>query len=50
MTTKSLLYDVTGSPRKEQVKTPVSILGSRPNAIPNEKVCVDYHGRINYNK
>ena len=36
--TKSLLYDVSGSPRKEKVKTPASILGSRPNAVPNDKV------------
>uniref|UniRef100_A0A7M5X1M2 Sperm-associated antigen 17 n=1 Tax=Clytia hemisphaerica TaxID=252671 RepID=A0A7M5X1M2_9CNID len=37
MLSRSLMYDVAGSPRKGSVKTPSSILGSRPNAIPNEK-------------
>ena len=36
--TPSLMYDVTGEPRKESVKTPRSITGSRPNALPNKQV------------
>ena len=49
--TKSLLYDVSGSPRKEKVKTPSSILGSRPNAVPNDKVefCLFSSGVIKEN-
>ena len=38
----SLSYDVTGELRREAIKTPESILGSRPNASPNIKVFIQY--------
>ena len=39
--TKSLLYDVTGKVRKDQVRLPTSILSDKPGAVPNQKVCTE---------
>ncbi|CAJ1086379.1 sperm-associated antigen 17 isoform X2 [Xyrichtys novacula] len=35
--TKSLLVDVTGRPRRTQVRLPTSILSSKPYSVPNEQ-------------
>ncbi|CAK8694543.1 unnamed protein product [Clavelina lepadiformis] len=35
--TRSLMYDVTGEPRKERIRLPTSILSDKPGAIPNAK-------------
>ena len=34
---RSRTHNVCGEPRQQPVPTPPSILGSRPNAVPNEK-------------
>ena len=36
--TKSLVTDVNGEPRRDTVRLPAAILGTRPGAMPNERV------------
>ncbi|NXY42189.1 SPG17 protein, partial [Ceuthmochares aereus] len=43
----SLLVNVAGQPRKEKVKLPSSLQGTKPNSIPNKKIEDPVSGKVN---
>ena len=43
---RSLYFDVTGEIRKDRVKLPVSILSSKPGALPNTEVSTERVGVV----
>ncbi|XP_051464972.1 sperm-associated antigen 17 [Apus apus] len=44
---QSLLVNVAGQPRREKVKLPSSLQGTKPNSIPNKKVEDTVAGKVN---
>ncbi|XP_061864728.1 sperm-associated antigen 17 [Colius striatus] len=44
---QSLLVNAAGQPRKEKVKLPSSLRGSKPNSIPNKKIEDPVAGKVN---
>ncbi|KFO93817.1 Sperm-associated antigen 17, partial [Buceros rhinoceros silvestris] len=43
----SLLVNAAGQPRKEKVKLPSSLQGTKPNSIPNKKIEDPVAGKVN---
>ncbi|KAM9388217.1 sperm-associated antigen 17 [Phaethornis superciliosus] len=44
---KSLLVNAAGQPRKDKVKLPSSLRGTKPNSIPNKKIEDPVAGKVN---